>query len=57
MVLGIIPGASDSVSKAFIDLKANLNEEKSARLAAQIEVNILSRVVKDLKIYADRFAT
>jgi hypothetical protein len=28
MVLGIILGASNSVSKAFIDLKANLNEEK-----------------------------
>jgi hypothetical protein len=57
MALGIIPSAPDSVSKAFVDPKANLNEEKTARLMAQIEVDVLSRVVKDLKISADKFTT
>jgi hypothetical protein len=57
MAFGIIPGALDSVSKAFADLKTNLDEEMAARLAAQIEVDALSRVVKDLKISTDRFAS
>jgi hypothetical protein len=57
MALGINPGTPDMTSKAFVDLKANLDEENDARLAAQIEVNVLSRAVKDLKISANRFAT
>jgi chromosome segregation ATPase len=57
MALGINPGTPYKTSKAFADLKANLDEENDARLAAQIEVNVLSRAVKDLKISANRFAT
>jgi chromosome segregation ATPase len=57
MALGINPSTPDMTSKAFADLKANLDEENDARLAAQIEVNVLSRAVKDLKISANRFAT
>jgi hypothetical protein len=57
MALGIIPDAPDSALKAFTDLKANLNKEKISRLATQIEVNVLSRAIKDLKISADKFAT
>jgi hypothetical protein len=57
VALDIIPGASDSAAKAFIDLKVDLDEEKAARLTAQIEVDVLSRVVRDLKISADRFAS
>jgi hypothetical protein len=57
MTLGIIPGAPDSTSKAFADMKADLDEEKATRLAAQVEVDVLSRAIKDLKISADRFAT
>jgi chromosome segregation ATPase len=45
------------VAKAFADLKADLDEEKVARLTAQVEVDVLSRAIKDLKISADRFAT
>jgi hypothetical protein len=30
MALSIIPSALDSASKAFVDLKANLDEEKTA---------------------------
>jgi hypothetical protein len=57
VALDIIPGASDSAAKAFIDLKVDLDEGKAARLIAQIEVDVLSRVVRDLKISADRFAS
>jgi predicted nucleic acid-binding Zn-ribbon protein len=45
------------VAKAFADLKADLDEEKVARITAQVEVDVLSRAIKDLKISADRFAT
>jgi chromosome segregation ATPase len=57
MALGIIPGALDSAAKAFVDLKADLDEEKAARLTVQVEVDVLTRAVRDLKISADRFAT
>jgi hypothetical protein len=42
MALDIIPDALNSASKAFTDLKAILDEENAARLAAQIEVNVFS---------------
>jgi hypothetical protein len=57
MAFGIIPGALDSIAKAFVDLKANLDEEKAARLATQIKVDVLTWTVTDLKISADRFAS
>jgi hypothetical protein len=55
MALDIIPDALNSASKAFTDLKANLDEENAARLAAQIEVNVFSQGVKDLKIPTNKF--
>jgi hypothetical protein len=57
MALGIIPGALDSVSKAFVDMKVDLDEVKASRLIAQVKVDVLSRAVKDLKINTDGFAT
>jgi hypothetical protein len=57
MALGIIPGAPDSAAKAFADLKVDLDEEKAARLISQIDVDVLSWVVRDLKISANRFAS
>jgi hypothetical protein len=54
---GNILGAVDSASKAFAYLKADLDEEKAARLSAQIEVDVLSWAVKDLKISTKRFTT
>jgi hypothetical protein len=57
MSLGIIPGAPNSTAKAFADLKVVLDEEKAAWLATQIEVDVLTQAVRDLKISADRFAT
>jgi hypothetical protein len=45
MVIGIIPGAPDSETKAFTELKMDLDEEKAARIVAQIEVDVLSRAV------------
>jgi chromosome segregation ATPase len=35
----------------------DLDEEKVVRLTVQIEVDVFSQVVKDLKISADRFAS
>jgi hypothetical protein len=57
MALGIIPSTLDSAHKSFADMKADLDEEKATRLTAQVEVDVLSWVVKDLKIFADRFTT
>jgi outer membrane murein-binding lipoprotein Lpp len=57
MALNIIPGNLYLAIKPFADLKADLDGEKATRLTAQIKVDVLSRVVKDLKISADKFAT
>jgi hypothetical protein len=57
MALGIIPGAPSSEAKAFANLKVDLDEEKAARATDQIEADVLSWAVRDLKISADRFAT
>jgi hypothetical protein len=57
MALSIIPGNPDSATKAFADLKVDLDGEKAAQLIAQIEVDVLAQVVKDLKISADKFAS
>jgi phage-related tail protein len=56
MALGIIPGDPDSAAKAFADLKIELDKEKTAWKATQIEVDTLAHAVKDLKISADKFA-
>jgi predicted nucleic acid-binding Zn-ribbon protein len=55
MVLGIVPGDPDSATKAFADLKTELDNEKATRKAAEIEVDMLARAVKDLKNLADKF--
>jgi hypothetical protein len=55
MALGIVPGDPDPV-KDFVDLKIELDKEKAARIATQIEISVLTWAVKDLKISADRFA-
>jgi predicted nucleic acid-binding Zn-ribbon protein len=57
MALGVIPSAPGLEAKAFTDLKADLDEEKVARVTAQIEADALSQAIQDLKISADRFAT
>jgi chromosome segregation ATPase len=57
MALGVVPGDSDSTTKAFANLKAELDEERAARIAGQAEIDMLTWVVKVLKIFADRFAT
>jgi outer membrane murein-binding lipoprotein Lpp len=44
-------------AKAFAELKVDLEEEKAVRLTTQIDVDVLSRATKDLKISTDRFAT
>jgi hypothetical protein len=55
IALGIPPGDTDSATKNFADLKTELDNEKAVSKAAQIEVDTLSRAVKDLKISADKF--
>jgi hypothetical protein len=57
MALNIIPSALDSATKTFVDLKAGLDEEKAARLIAQIEVDVISWAVRDMKVSADRFTS
>jgi hypothetical protein len=57
MALGIVPSDPDSATKAFADLKTDLDNEKAAQKAAQIEVDTLARAVKNLKILGDKFAT
>jgi peptidoglycan hydrolase CwlO-like protein len=56
MALGIVLSVSDSMTKAFDNLKTELDNEKAAQKAAQIEVDMLARAIKDLKISADKFA-
>jgi hypothetical protein len=55
IALGIVPGDPDSTTKAFADLKIELDNEKVARKVAQIEVDTPSWAVKDLKILTDKF--
>jgi phage-related tail protein len=54
MAHGIVPGDQDSVTKAFADLKTKLDNEKATWKVAQIEVDMLARAVKDLKISANK---
>jgi hypothetical protein len=56
MALSVMPGASGSEEKAFTDMKAELDKEKVARVATQVEADVLSQAVRDLKISVDRFA-
>jgi chromosome segregation ATPase len=56
MARGIVSGDLDSATKSFTDLKAELEREKAARETAHAEFDTLTRVVKDLKISADKFA-
>jgi hypothetical protein len=56
MALDVVLGDQDSGTKAFADLKTELNNEKAAQKAAQIEVDTLAQAVKDLKISNDKFA-
>jgi hypothetical protein len=54
MAHGIVPGDQDSVTKAFADLKTKLDNLKATRKVAQIEVDMLARTVKGLKISANK---
>jgi hypothetical protein len=56
MALVIISGDPSSATEALIDLKIELDKEKTAQKAAQIELDTLARVVKDLKISANKSA-
>jgi hypothetical protein len=45
MALGIVPGDPDLATKAFADLKTELDKERVARIAIQVEIDVLTRVV------------
>jgi chromosome segregation ATPase len=55
MALGIVLGDPDSATKAFADLKTELDNEKATQNVAQIKVGTMAWAVKDLKISADKF--
>jgi hypothetical protein len=57
LALGVIPSAPGSEAKAIADLKADLDEEKATRVAAQVKADVLSSVVRDLKVSTDGFAS
>jgi hypothetical protein len=42
MALGIIPSDPNSAAKAFTDLKIELDKEKTAQKAAQIEADTMA---------------
>jgi hypothetical protein len=57
MALGVSPVAPSSEAATLADLKVQLDEEKAVQVAAQVEADVLSQAVRDLKISGDRFAT
>jgi hypothetical protein len=57
LALGVIPYVPGLEARALADLKADLDEEKVTWVAAQVEADVLSRVVCDLKIFVNRFTT
>jgi hypothetical protein len=54
---GAILGALGSEARALADLKVDLDEEKATQVAAQVEADVLSWAIYDLKISTDRFVT
>jgi hypothetical protein len=57
MALDIVHGNPDSAATALADLKIELDQERSAQIIAQIEVDVLTRAVNDLKISTNRFTS
>jgi chromosome segregation ATPase len=56
MALGVIPGDPDSAAKAIADLKAELDKEKAAQEIAHVEVDTLTRPIKDFETSSNKFA-
>jgi hypothetical protein len=54
LALGVTTGPE---ATTLANLTAALDEEKTARVVAQVEAEVLSRAVHDLKVSADRFAS
>jgi hypothetical protein len=57
LALGTIPGAPSSETQALANLKADLDEEKAARVVSQVDTDVLSQAVHDLKVFVDWFTT
>jgi chromosome segregation ATPase len=56
MALGVVPGDPDSAAKVIADLKAELDKEKAAQTIAHVEVDTLTRPIKDFKTSSNKFA-
>jgi hypothetical protein len=54
--LGVILGNPNSTAKAFTNLKEELAREKAAQATVQIEVEMITQAVNDIKISAGKFA-
>jgi hypothetical protein len=46
MALGIVPGDPEPVTKAFANLKVELDKESTARIPGQVELDVLTQAVK-----------
>jgi hypothetical protein len=57
LALGVTPGSPASKTQALASLKADPNRKKASRVLAQVEADILSWAVCDLKVSADSFTT
>jgi hypothetical protein len=57
LAFGVTPGAPGSETQALAILKADLDAEMATWVMDQVEANTLSRVVCDLKVSTDKFAT
>jgi hypothetical protein len=57
VALGFIPGAPGLEATTLVDLKIDLDKEKSAWVTTQVEADLHSHAVHPLKIFADRFAS
>jgi hypothetical protein len=56
MALGVVPSDPDLATKAFADLKTELDKERAALITGQVEIDVLTRAVQDQKISVDRLA-
>jgi hypothetical protein len=56
IALGVVPGDPDSAAKAIADLKAELDKEKAAQEIAHVEVDTLTRPIKDFETSSNKFA-
>jgi hypothetical protein len=57
LALWVTPAAPGSEEMTLANLKRALDEERATRVTAQVEADVHSQAVRDLKVSADRFAS